>query len=96
MMKIVIKIILRLILYFVYYFHRMCSQASTLAFPVLGSLGLGGPMIRVRVPLEDFRALMFQDSGPTLTRAAALGVARDPAACCAKVPHRGPEASHAR
>jgi len=32
MMKIVIKIILRLILYFVYYFHRMCSQASTLAF----------------------------------------------------------------
>jgi len=53
-------------------------------------------MIRVRVPLEDFRALMFQDSGPTLTGAAALGGARDPATCSAKAPHRGTEVSHAR
>jgi len=56
-------------------------------------------MIRIRVPLEDFRALLFQDSGATPAVAVAVAVAlagaREPAACPAKAPHRGTEASHA-
>lgn len=52
-------------------------------------------MIRVRVPLEDFRALLLQDSGATWNEAGASRDIRESAAGPVKKAPWGGEADHA-
>jgi len=52
-------------------------------------------MIRVRVPLEELRTLLFHDSGAVLTVTRASRDARDGSMGSAKTAQQGAEANHA-